>query len=146
MGKEGLPRGLKYLTLLLRIAFGAVFLYTGYIKVVDIDSFVRILGNYRIFPSESVILIAFFIAWFELVVGFCLLTGIFKRGAILLLNLALFLFMMAILSAVLRGIDTSCGCFTLSPEKEKVSLMRAGEDFAMLLLALYLFVMSLREN
>jgi hypothetical protein len=69
----------------------------------------------------------------------------FSRGAVVLLNALLIVFMAALGFNVARGVDTACGCFTTSTEGSGMlqSLLR---DVPLLLAGLYLAWRILLNN
>jgi putative oxidoreductase len=105
------------LILLIRLALGGVFLYAGIIKIADPFAVAGSVASYRILPYFGNYLAAAVIPWLEAICGLLLVTGWRVRGAtaiVLLLNL---LFMAALASSLVRGLDIDCGCFRQGGEK-----------------------------
>ena len=99
---------------LCRILLGAVFVYASWEKILDPEAFSRIIANYQIVPSRVGHLAALFLPWLELVCGICLLVNRWTQGAALVVAFLMLIFMVALGYSIIRGLDISCGCFTLS--------------------------------
>jgi hypothetical protein len=50
--------------------------------------------------------------WLELLLGLCLLAGIWLPGAVLAVNGLLVVFLAAFIFNMARGLDVNCGCFS----------------------------------
>ena len=70
--------------LALRLALGGYFAWSGWNKVfrIGLDEFTRAVGNYKIVYSPWDAVVAYTIPWVEMVVGACLILGLWKRGAL----------------------------------------------------------------
>jgi putative oxidoreductase len=99
------------LHLLLRVVFGAVFLYAGYTKGRDPSAFVSDLRGFRVFPEIMVLPLGAYVPFLEILVGCALIFGFWYSGALLLAACLLIMFDAVIVSAMWRGIDIVCGCF-----------------------------------
>lgn len=108
MKKITLP---SYLELLIRIFVGGTFVYASVDKIIHPDAFAQSIYYYRIVPIELLHPFALLLAPLELVTGLALLFGKFRKGASLLITLMLLVFMVAIISALYRDLNISCGCF-----------------------------------
>jgi hypothetical protein len=64
-------------------------------------------------PESLINIMAILLPWLELVCGVLIIVGVFVRGSALLIGAMLAVFIVALSSAILRGLDISCGCFTL---------------------------------
>jgi hypothetical protein len=94
-----------------RIIVGGVFLWAGALKVADPLAFAQSIKNYRAFPHGLVFFIAIILPWVELLSGAGLIVGVLRRASALILSLLLVGFIGLVALALLRGIDTTCGCF-----------------------------------
>lgn len=99
---------------LARLCLGGIFIYASLDKIVHPHEFARIIANYGILPDFLVTLPALALPWLEFFTGFCLLAGLWRRSAAILLSLLLLTFIMALGSNAFRGINLSCGCFSTS--------------------------------
>lgn len=102
---------LHLLFLLFRILIGGFFIYTGYSKVFFISGFADEIYYYRLFPEFIIGISAVFMPFFEIIIGIFLILGIWFKATLSLLFLSLLSFIIMISSALVRGLDISCGCF-----------------------------------
>ncbi len=93
------------------IAIGAVFVYTGAIKIADPIGFAGDIENYHILPWALSARLAFYLPWLELLCGVALIVHRLRLGATAILNALMLVFIAASIAAKARGIDVSCGCF-----------------------------------
>jgi putative oxidoreductase len=104
-----------YLTV--RIALGGVFLCAGIVKIGSPASFAGSIAAYQILPWFWNYLAAAILPWMEAICGVLLITGWRARGAAALVTLMLLVFMAALASTIVRGLDIDCGCFRLKGTK-----------------------------
>ena len=141
----------KYINLIFRLILGYVFIYASIDKIQNPAEFSDTIDNFHISPISINNLLALFIPWIELVIGICLITGIFISGASII-SIGLFLLFIFVLSqAVIRGIDTNCGCFKVTEEIQKLDfkaelIKRIFEDILLLSMTfvVYLNIHNLR--
>jgi putative oxidoreductase len=89
----------------------AVFVYAAAEKIADPAAFAQAIGNYRLLPPAWVTGLALLLPWWEAgAAAALLLPGWRRTGAWLILGLV-GVFMLAIGSALVRGLDINCGCF-----------------------------------
>lgn len=100
------------LTLLLRLFLGGLFLYAAWDKILHPAAFSETVMNYKMLPRQLVHLFSLWLPWVELLVALLILAGIWARAAAILMSAMMGMFLVAILQAVLRGINIHCGCFT----------------------------------
>ena len=67
--------------------------------------------RYRMLPVDFVDPVALFMPSLEFVVGLLLIMGVYRQAAAFLTILMNIAFLLAMGQALVRGIDTSCGCF-----------------------------------
>jgi uncharacterized membrane protein YphA (DoxX/SURF4 family) len=128
-----------HLVLLTRVFLGLLFVMSSLEKIVDPAAFAHSIENYKILPSWLPMTVATILPWLELLCGFALLFGIFLRGSALLLSTMLIVFTGAVISGVLRGLDISCGCFTLDPTAEKIGWLKVLQNSTLIVLSLFLY-------
>jgi uncharacterized membrane protein YphA (DoxX/SURF4 family) len=124
-----------YLSLAFRVVVGIVFLFTGLTKVVAPGDFALTIQNYQIIPEISTNLIAVLLPWLEIFGGILLLSGLFGRGSALLLAALTIVFIIALTSAYLRGLNIECGCYG---QGTKITLDKILLDVGLLLACLHL--------
>lgn len=103
---------------LARLAVAIVFIWASVYKIWDPAAFARSIYNYQILPGNLINATAILMPWLELLCGMALLAApAMRRGAALWILGLLVVFTIAIASAMLRGIDISCGCFSATPQE-----------------------------
>ena len=128
-----------YLSLLTRAFLGCFFIIVSIDKIADPAAFALSIGNYKLLPPSTGTIIATVLPWLELLCGFAILFGAVQRGSSFLLCLMLGVFTVAVASALVRGLDISCGCFTQDPSAGKIGWMKVAENGSLLILSLFLF-------
>ncbi len=99
------------LVLCCRWFVGLVFLYASLDKLQHPGAFAQAIANYRLVPMPLLHPFAVYLPVVEALTGLALLAGWQRRGAALLCSLMTLVFIIAISSALARGLDISCGCF-----------------------------------
>lgn len=94
-----------------RLILAGVFIYAGFIKLLRPDIFFNDISNYQILPTWTSYAAAYFMPAFEIFTGVFLLTKRSFVTAAIMTILMMLVFITAICSAWLRGLDISCGCF-----------------------------------
>ena len=102
----------KHLLLAARLVLGLLFLVAGSTKVGSPQELQVAIANYRLLPASLVPLAAEFLPALEIVLGIGLLTGLYHRAAALGAGLLSLVFGCAVISALVRGLDIECGCFS----------------------------------
>jgi len=107
-------RMLYAFTLVARVGLGCLFLWSSLPKIRQPYDFLSNVYNYELVGPKLGMLMAMTLPWLELLVGICLVGGIFVSGALLASvgMAAMFTFVLA--SALYRGLEISCGCFSAS--------------------------------
>ena len=104
----------RYFLFAVRLLLGFLFIYSGVIKIDDSGYFVKSLDNYKLLPPEFVNFSALLIPAIELIIGAFLLLGIFVKETALIADIMMIVFIAAIITAIVRGLDIECGCFGTS--------------------------------
>jgi uncharacterized membrane protein YphA (DoxX/SURF4 family) len=127
----------------LRVAVGGIFFWAGVTKLVHPESFAVIVENYQVLPPLWVALVAVWLPWVELLCGLFLLIGIFVRGSALTTSVLMIIFMIMQMANLIRGLDVSCGCFSVSPEVKTSATLNFFRDLPILIGTVWLFFMAL---
>jgi uncharacterized membrane protein YphA (DoxX/SURF4 family) len=102
-----------------RALVGVVLLAAGALKAAAPVQAILAVGAYDLVPPGLALAIGALLPGVEIAVGAALLTGFLARGAAALAVLLSLVFLFAVGSANLRGLDIACGCFgALSPALE----------------------------
>jgi uncharacterized membrane protein YphA (DoxX/SURF4 family) len=101
-----------------RWILGLIFIYASIHKIADPIAFSETIYNYRILPDMLVNFFAIWLPWLELFAGLSLIIGIWTKGGALIISMLSTAFAIAVGSAIFRGLDISCGCFSLTHGRE----------------------------
>jgi putative oxidoreductase len=105
------PVVLKRASFFIRILLGGLFVFAGATKVYDPGAFAIELQRYQAVPWTIGALLALYLPWLEMLAGAFLLFRKIEWGPLLIITLLLFIFTVALASAMLRGLNIDCGCF-----------------------------------
>jgi uncharacterized membrane protein YphA (DoxX/SURF4 family) len=97
-----------------RIFLGGVFAWAGWVKIAEPQGFASIIGNYQLLPGPLVNPLAVLLPWIEILCGVLLIVGAWVDGSLLIVNALMVVFMAALVSTWIRGIDVDCGCFSVA--------------------------------
>jgi uncharacterized membrane protein YphA (DoxX/SURF4 family) len=128
----------KSASLLCRIVLGLIFVYASYDKILHPGVFAVQISNYNILPGLTINLLAVWIPWIELLCGAMLFTGFWIRPNAFILSILLLVFIIAMGSVIVRGLEISCGCFDGGDDQSVVGGLRIIQDVSLLLCALWL--------
>ncbi len=128
---------------ILALLFGGVFIFAGVMKVRDPHLFLMDVRSFDLLPDPYAAWLALSLPWLEIIAGLAVITGIARRGGLLLLNLCLIAFFIAILSAWWRGISIQCGCFGASEATAEYTELFI-RDGILLALGLFLFFIRIK--
>lgn len=128
----------RWLELLTRLVVGTIFISASVEKVADPASFAVLIDNYKLLPTTATLFLASTLPWVELVCGIAVVLGVAVRGSSLVIGLLTVGFTGAVISGVLRGLDISCGCYTLDPEVGKIGWLKVAENTGIVVLSLFL--------
>lgn len=133
----------KYFLLILRLIVGGTFLYACLDKLFNQELFAKAIFNYKFLPDVFINIFAIVIPYIELTASVFLILGIFKRGSSFVIIVLLIVFIISLTQAYARGLDISCGCFSLETVSEKSDiLLRIIEDIFLLIGSFIIFIKS----
>lgn len=125
-----------YVALFARVVLGVLFIAASVDKVSDPTAFAVSIEGYKLLPHNAALVAATVLPWMELICGVLLVLGVFHRGAGLLLFGLLVVFTVAVVSALVRGLDISCGCFTQDPTAARIGWQKIAENLGLIGLSL----------
>ena len=133
--------------LVVRLGLGCMFLYGSLPKIRQPYDFLSSVYNYELVGPKLGVLVAMVLPWLELLVGICLVGGIFVSGALLVSIAMCAMFSFVIASALYRGLNISCGCFSASSAEQigYTTLVRACVIMLLSVIA-YISVLTLRPQ
>lgn len=124
----------KYLQFAARLFVGFIFVYAGIGKIGDPSTFAKEIFNYHILPNYIINIIALILPWLEVIIGIFLIAGVYIRASAAIASISMLVFIVAVLSAMFRGLDINCGCF--ADKVVMVGWKKVFEDLIILLFAL----------
>ena len=128
-----MKNGLSIIVIIARILIGGILIYASVNKIADPGGFARAIDNYHLIPFGLENIMAIVLPWLELIVGICLIFGLFIDGAAFLVIVMMVIFIVAITFAILSGYNIECGC-GLKPG-ELVGVQKIIENLTYLILA-----------
>jgi uncharacterized membrane protein YphA (DoxX/SURF4 family) len=126
----------KTVLLVFRVVLGGLFVYAGVVKVLEPLDFAQNIRNYALVGQSLSFIAAIVLPWLEILAGACLVAGVWRRGAALIISGLLIFFIVLTVVTMVRGLDVDCGCFGAFDRKAGWSVIL--EDLAMLTLGLCL--------
>jgi uncharacterized membrane protein YphA (DoxX/SURF4 family) len=132
--------------LLSRIILGAVLIIASIDKILHPEAFAKVIGNYNVLPFGLENILAIILPILELFVGCCLIFGVMLDGSAIITAGMMFVFIIALSQAMIRGIDINCGCFKVSVDNGggNIGYRRIIEDI--IFLGLSLFILNRGER
>ena len=123
----------------LRWALAMIFIYAGATKLVAPQNFSDSIAMFSILPNSLINFVALALPPFEILAGFAIITGIHRRPAILGLVALTAVFIIAMGTAIARGIEVDCGCFGSGKPSAFSAWLAFGRDVPILAIALALY-------
>ncbi len=95
----------------LRLGLACIFIYAGFIKLLDPRAFAHAIAQYDLIPETLLPLVAVGLPALELLAGVGLIFEV--QGSLTIIALLLLIFLVILGYAVWQNLDIDCGCFTL---------------------------------
>lgn len=128
------------LTLFFRIAIGVIFMAASFYKIIDPITFAKSIWYYHLVPGNIINLMVLILPWVELLCGIAIIIGYQYRGAVMLVNLMMVIFIVALSSAIFRGISIDCGCFKAAQATNNSAVVALLWDVLFIIMSLQLFL------
>lgn len=104
-----------------RVVLAGVFGLAAYTKLSSPQEFAFAVDAFGVLPKNMVPVATFVVPWIEAICAVMLLAGLWTRAAAAVAGLMLVGFIALTISAIMRNLSLSCGCFgkvrLLCPEK-----------------------------
>ncbi len=123
----------KWLVRSIQIGLGVLFIYASLDKIWNPGLFAKSISNYRILPLPLLHISAIILPWIELLCGVALVTNRYQRAANFVIGGLLLVFILAIVSAMTRGLDFNCGCFSVDSEESNMGLLKILQNMGLFL-------------
>jgi uncharacterized membrane protein YphA (DoxX/SURF4 family) len=131
----------RRVALLCRLVLGVVFIISALGKLLDPQDFAHAVAAFRLLPVQTVNLFSMALPWVEMICAVLLIVNRKTTAAALILAGLNVVFIVAIVSAMARGLDIDCGCFSLlSKQKAGLSIWLIARDLLLLALCLPILV------
>jgi putative oxidoreductase len=124
------------------IVLAAVFIYAGVDKIRDPAQFADSVAAFAILPNALVTPMALGLPLFEVLCGLIVLTPPSRRVGALALTLATAMFIVALVSALARGLTLDCGCFGAGAPSRPRMWVESILDVALFAGAMWLYLRS----
>lgn len=135
----------SYFSFILRLYIGGLFIYASIHKIIHPDIFALDIATYDILPLSLVNLMAIILPYIEVVSGILIIIGPFQKEAALMISAMMTMFLIALIIAIYKGINASCGCFaSQSIEEDPISYRTVIRDLIWLFIAIYIFFFDQR--
>ncbi len=135
---------MKIAVILSKLVLAAIFLLASVPKIIAPDEFAVAVFRYQLLPDAAVNLVAIFLPWVELVAAITILIPRTSAAAAAIIFGLLAVFTAAISIDLVRGIDISCGCFTLDANAGPIGWWEVVRDVAFLTMAGFVLWSGLR--
>lgn len=127
------------LDLIVRLLIGSVFIYAGFIKLIDPKAFAKVISQYDIVPDILLPVVAIVLPAAEFLAGLGLVLNI--RGSLMVIFNLLIVFIMVLGYGIFNDMNIDCGCFSTEEINAHNSLKQAlFRDLFMILATCYLYV------
>jgi uncharacterized membrane protein YphA (DoxX/SURF4 family) len=127
------------LDLIIRFVIGSIFIYAGFIKLIDPKAFAKVISQYDIVPDILLPAVAIGLPAAELFAGLGLVLNV--RGSLAVIFNLLVVFIMVLGYGIFNDMNIDCGCFSTEEMNAHNSLKQAlFRDLFMILAACYLYV------
>jgi uncharacterized membrane protein YphA (DoxX/SURF4 family) len=104
-------RLLSAFVVIVRLGLGFALLWSSLPKIRQPYTFLGNVYEYELIGAKLGMLVAMTLPWLELLLGLCLISGLFVSGALLGAVVLMGVFSLAQASALWRGLAITCGCF-----------------------------------
>ncbi len=115
----------------IQVGLGLLFIYASLDKIMNPGLFAKSISNYRLLPLPLLHISAIILPWLELICGIALVINRYQRAAYTIIGGLLLVFVLAITSAMFRGLDFNCGCFSMDSEESNVGLLKIFQNLGL---------------
>lgn len=136
----------KWFLLLLRLTLGGVFIYAGVLKIADPQAFADSIVTFSMLPKETINLLALTLPPFEILLGILLVGGWKLRSASFAIAILCFVFAVALVQAIIRGLEVDCGCFGGGDPSPLGVWLSLGRDLALFGISVWVYRVQHRKK
>jgi uncharacterized membrane protein YphA (DoxX/SURF4 family) len=131
---------------LARLALALVFVYAGAVKMQDVVVFASHVAAYQILPYAMNYLVAATLPYVEFLAGILLLLNVRVRPALAVVGSMTLVFMVALTSVWLRGLEIDCGCFDPGGGQDVTAGVALMRDVGLMVLVVLTWWLRSRET
>jgi uncharacterized membrane protein YphA (DoxX/SURF4 family) len=135
----------EWVFLIIRLMLGVIFIISSIPKLRQPYDFLTAVYSYKLISPQIGLVVAIILPWLELFVGICLVGGIFVKGAILASVGMCAMFSFVLASALWRGLEISCGCFS-SSSRNIISYWTLIRAATLLLVSISIYIYAIRRK
>jgi len=135
---------MKAALIICRLFLAAIFLLASVPKIIAPQEFAVAVYRYQLLPDDAINLAAIFLPWIELVAAITILIPRTSAASAAIFFGMLVVFTVAISIDLIRGIDISCGCFTLDADAGPIGWWEVVRDVGFLAVAGFVLWADLR--
>ena len=125
-----------WLTLAARIALATILFYAAQDKILNPDTFYDSIENYDLLAESFIYPLSRILPWIEVAIGLAFLLGIKTRFTGFIASLMFIVFIAAISSTIVRGLEIDCGCFAAAEDAPGSPYGAIARDVGFLILSL----------
>jgi putative oxidoreductase len=129
----------RWFRLAVRLLLGAAFVYAGAVKISDPQEFADNIASFQLLPNGFVSPFALGLPLFEILTGSLLMIGWMNGPAALGILTISGVFVIAVASALARGLTIDCGCFGSAIPTRTRMWFDFGRDLVLLSAALFAY-------
>ena len=137
---------MRYLTVPISLVLAGVFIYAGVVKLLDPLQFADSVAGFAMLPAALVSPMALGLPVFEVICGLLMLAPQTRRVGALAITLATAMFIVALVSALARGLTLACGCFGAGAPSRPRMWVESLLDVFLFTGALAVYLRDLRET
>jgi uncharacterized membrane protein YphA (DoxX/SURF4 family) len=126
---------MKIASFICRLILSVIFLLASAPKIIEPHEFAFAVFRYQLLPNAAINLMAIFLPWIELIAAIAILSPLASNAAAAILFGLLALFTGAISIDLIRGINISCGCFTLDSDAGPIGWWEVVRDIGFMAMA-----------
>jgi uncharacterized membrane protein YphA (DoxX/SURF4 family) len=131
---------MRHAKLAVSIVLAGVFIYAGVDKIRDPAQFADSVAAFAILPNALVTPMALGLPMFEVLCGLMVLAPPSRRVGALALTLVTAMFIVALVSALARGLTLDCGCFGAGAPSRPRMWVESVLDVALFASAMWLYL------
>ena len=130
---------------IIRVLLGLVFVWASWDKIFNPQAFAGIIENYKILPDILIWPVAVILPWLEIISGALLISGYMVRGSAFIINVLTLTFIIALTCNLYRGIDITCGCFSLLARSSNTYMLLI-RDIVILITGIWVLFFHVNRN